>query len=195
MSKVIALTGGIGSGKTYVASIFYKLGAIPCFYSDSEAKKIMNDDNLVKNEIVSILGPKSYVNNKLNTEFLRSKIFNSENKLKKINEVVHNQVKINFKKWLGLQSSKYVLKETAILFEHNYDIDVDVSVLVIAPLKVRIERIIKRDNISKNKIEKIISNQWDDKKKLHRSDYFIENLNKSNTVKKVETLIEVFSVI
>ena len=155
----------------------------------------MNDDNLVKNEIVSLLGPKSYVNNKLNSEFLRSKIFNSQNKLKKINELVHNQVKINFKKWLELQSSKYVLKETAILFEHNYDIDVDLSVLVIAPLKVRIERIIKRDNISKNKIEKIISNQWDDKKKLHLSDYFIENLNKSNTIKKVEKLIEVFSVI
>ena len=195
MSKVIALTGGIGSGKTYVASIFYKLAGIPCFYSDFEAKQIMNRDNLVKNEIVSILGPESYVNNKLNSEFLRSKIFNSENKLKKINELVHNQVKINFKKWLGLQSSKYVLKETAILFEHNYDIDVDLSVLVIAPLKVRIERIIKRDNISKNKIEKIISNQWDDKKKLHLSDYFVENLNKPNTVKKVETLLEVFSII
>ena len=195
MTKVIALTGGIGSGKTYVASIFWKLGRIPCFYSDFEAKKIMNDDNLVKNEIVSLLGPKSYVNNKLNSKFLRSKIFNSPNKLKKINELVHKQVKINFKKWVELQSSKYVLKESAILFEHNYDIDVDLSVLVIAPLKVRIERIIKRDNISKNKIEKIISNQWDDKKKLHRSDYFIENLNKSNTVKKVETLIEVFSVI
>ena len=195
MAKVIALTGGIGSGKTYVASIFWKLGGIPCFYSDFEAKKIMNVDNLVKNEIVSLLGPKSYVNNKLNSEFLRSKIFNSQNKLKKINELVHNQVKINFKKWVELQSSKYVLKETAILFEHNYDIDVDLSVLVIAPLKVRIERIIKRDNISKSKIEKIISNQWDDKKKLHLSDYFIENLNKSNTVKKVETLIEVFSII
>ena len=195
MSKVIALTGGIGSGKTYVASIFYKLDAIPCFYSDSEAKKIMNDDNLVKNEIVSILGPKSYVNNKLNSKFLRSKIFNSPNKLKKINELVHKQVKINFKKWVELQSSKYVLKESAILFEHNYDIDVDLSVLVIAPLKVRIERIIKRDNISKNKIEKIISNQWDDKKKLHLSDYFIENINKSNTIKKVKKLIEVFSVI
>ena len=195
MSKVIALTGGIGSGKTYVASIFYKLGGIPCFYSDFEAKKIMNDDNLVKNQIVSLLGPKSYVNNKLNSKFLRSKIFNSPNKLKKINELVHKQVKINFKKWVELQRSKYVLKESAILFEHNYDIDVDLSVLVIAPLKVRIERIIKRDNISKRKIEKIISNQWDDKKKLHLSDYFIENLNKSNTIKKVEKLIEVFSVI
>ena len=195
MAKVIALTGGIGSGKTYVASIFWELGGIPCFYSDLEAKKIMNFDNLVKNKILSLLGPKSYINNKLNSKFLRSQIFNSQNKLKKINKLVHNQVKINFKKWVELQSSKYVLKETAILFEHNYDIDVDLSVLVIAPLKVRIERIIKRDNISKNKIEKIISNQWDDKKKLHLTDYFIENLNKSNTIKKVEKLIEVFSVI
>ena len=195
MTKVIALTGGIGSGKTYVASIFDNLGSIPCFCSDLEAKKIMNDDNQVKKEVISILGPESYVNNNLNHQFLRDQIFYSQNKLKKINELVHNKVKIKFKKWLDNQDSKYVLKETAILFEHNYDRDVDLSILIIAPIKLRIERIIKRDNISQNKIEKIISNQWDDKKKLHLSDYFIENINKSNTVKKVEALIEVFSVI
>ena len=195
MTKVIALTGGIGSGKTYVASIFDNLGSIPCFCSDLEAKKIMNDDNQVKKEVISILGPESYVNNNLNHQFLRDQIFYSQNKLKKINELVHNKVKTNFKKWLNNQVSKYVLKETAILFEHNYDRDVDLSILIIAPIKLRIERIIKRDNISQNKIEKIISNQWDDKKKLHLSDYFIENINKSKTIKKVEALIEVFSVI
>ena len=195
MTKVIALTGGIGSGKTYVASIFDKLGSIPCFYSDLEAKKIMNEDNQVKKEVISILGPESYVNNNLNPQFLRDQIFYSQNTLKKINDLVHNKVRTNFKKWLDNQGSKYVLKETAILFEHNYDRDVDLSILIIAPIKARIERIIKRDNISQNKIEKIISNQWDDKKKLHLSDYFIENINKSNTIKKVEDLIEVFSVI
>jgi len=195
MTKVIALTGGIGSGKTYVASIFDNLGSIPCFCSDLEAKKIMNDDNQVKKEVISILGPESYVNNNLNHQFLRDQIFYSQNKLKKINELVHNKVKTNFKEWLNNQVSKYVLKETAILFEHNYDRDVDLSILIIAPIKLRIERIIKRDNISQNKIEKIISNQWDDKKKLHLSDYFIENINKSKTIKKVEALIEVFSVI
>tara|TARA_A200000113_G_scaffold222028_1_gene234908 strand:+ start:248 stop:835 length:588 start_codon:yes stop_codon:yes gene_type:complete len=195
MSKVIALTGGIGSGKTYVASIFEKLANIPCFYSDLEAKKIMNGNNYVKEEIISILGPESYINNKLNSEFLRNMIFYSQQKLEKINILVHNQVKINFKKWLDLQSSKYVLKETAILFEHNYDVDVDLSILVIAPLQNRIERIIKRDNVSQNQIEKIIANQWDDKKKLHLSDYFIENKRKSNTIKKVKTFIDVFSII
>tara|TARA_B100001250_G_C19671726_1_gene731790 strand:+ start:222 stop:809 length:588 start_codon:yes stop_codon:yes gene_type:complete len=195
MSKVIALTGGIGSGKTYVASIFNKLASIPCFYSDLEAKKIMNENNVVKKEIISMLGTESYIDNKLNVKFLRNKIFYSQNQLKKINELVHNQVKINFKKWLNLQSSKYILKETAILFEHKYDVDVDLSILVIAPTKVRIERIIKRDNIPQKKIKKIITNQWEDKKKLHLSDYFIENLSKSNTIKKVKTLIEVFSII
>jgi dephospho-CoA kinase len=195
MSKVIALTGGIGSGKTYVASIFEKLANIPCFYSDLEAKKIMNGNNYVKEEIISILGPESYINNKLNSEFLRNMIFYSQQKLEKINILVHDQVKINFKKWLDLQSSKYVLKETAILFEHKYDVDVDLSILVIAPLQNRIERIIKRDNVSQNQIEKIIANQWDDKKKLHLSDYFIENKRKSNTIKKVKTFIDVFSII
>ena len=82
MSKVIALTGGIGSGKTFVASIFQKLGGIPCFCSDLEAKKIMNENDYIKKEIISFLGPKSFVNNKLNSQFIRNKIFNSQNKLK-----------------------------------------------------------------------------------------------------------------
>tara|TARA_B100000963_G_C22426651_1_gene580171 strand:- start:37 stop:624 length:588 start_codon:yes stop_codon:yes gene_type:complete len=195
MSKIIALTGGIGSGKTFVSSIFDELAGIPCFYSDLEAKKIMNNNIIVKNQIISIFGPQSFKNKKLNTEFLQNEIFNCSDKLKKINELVHNQVKINFKKWLDLQTSNYVLKETAILFEHSYDLDVDLSILVIAPLKVRIERIIKRDNISQKTIEKVISNQWADKRKIHLCDYFIENLNKSNTFKKVKNLIEVFSVL
>ena len=71
-----------------------------------------------------------------------------------VNKLVHNQVKINFRKWLSNQNSKYVLKETAILFEHNLQIEVDLSILVVAPLKVRIERIIKRDNISKKPLKK-----------------------------------------
>ncbi len=195
MSKVIALTGGIGSGKTFVASIFQKLAGIPCFCSDLEAKKIMNENDYIKKEIISLLGPESFVNNKLNSQFIRNKIFNSQKKLKLINDLVHKQVRINFKKWLRVQNSKYVLKETAILFEHNYHLDVGLSILVTAPIETRIERIIKRDNVSRKKIEKIIENQWDDKKKMHLSDYFIENISKVKTIKKVQDLIEVFSVI
>ena len=195
MSTVIALTGGIGSGKTYVASIFHKLAGIPCFCSDLEAKKIMNENVYIKKEIVSILGPESFINNKLNSEFLRNKIFSSQNKLKLINDLVHKQVGINFRKWLSLQKSKYILKETAILFEHKYHLDVDLSILVIAPVNIRIERIFERDSISRKQIEKIVENQWDDKKKLHLSDYFIENLNKLDTIKKVKDLIKVFSSI
>ncbi len=195
MSKVIGLTGGIGSGKTYVAKLFNDIAGIPCFNSDLEARKIMKDNDFIKREIISIFGPNSYINNNINVEFLRKKIFNSQNKLKKINSLVHHQVKIRFKDWLDLQNSNYVLKETAILFEHNYQNDLDLSLLVIAPIKVRIDRIIKRDKISLKEIEKIISNQWNDKKKLVFCDYFIENLIKSNTIKKVKTLIKVFSAI
>ena len=193
MPKVIALTGGIGSGKTFVSSIFNKLNKVPCFYSDFEAKKIMNENQLIKKQIISILGPESYIGDKLNNEYLRKKIFYSQNKLNMMNKLVHNQVKINFRKWLSNQNSKYVLKETAILFEHNFQFEVDLTLLVTAPLKVRIERIIKRDNISKKTIEKIIENQWADNKKIHLSDFFIENLNKSNTIKKVKNLIDIFS--
>ena len=193
MPKVIALTGGIGSGKTFVSSIVNKLNKVPCFYSDFEAKKIMNENQLIKKQIISILGPESYIGDKLNNEYLRKKIFYSQNKLNMMNKLVHNQVKINFRKWLSNQNSKYVLKETAILFEHNFQFEVDLTLLVTAPLKVRIERIIKRDNISKKTIEKIIENQWADNKKIHLSDFFIENLNKSNTIKKVKNLVDIFS--
>lgn len=193
MPKVIALTGGIGSGKTFVSSIFNKLNKVPCFYSDFEAKKIMNENQLIKKQIISILGPESYIGDKLNNEYIRKKIFYSQNKLNMMNKLVHNQVKINFRKWLSNQNSKYVLKETAILFEHNFQFEVDLTLLVTAPLKVRIERIIKRDNISKKTIEKIIENQWADNKKIHLSDFFIENLNKSNTIKKVKNLVDIFS--
>ena len=195
MSKVIALTGGIGSGKTYIASVFHKLAGIPCFYSDFEAKKIMNENDYIKNEIVSILGPESFTNNKLNSAYLRNRIFSSQNKLKLINDLVHEEVRDKFKKWLSCQTSKYILKETAILFEHKHHLDVDLSILVIAPVNIRIERIIKRDNITQKQIEKIMENQWDDKKKLHLSAYFIENLNKFETIEKVRELIKVFSII
>ena len=195
MSKIIALTGGIGSGKSFVASIFQNLAGIPCFNSDSEAKKIMNHNNSVKSEIISILGSEAYIREKLNTHFLRHEIFNSKKKLKIINDIVHEQVKANFKKWLASQTTKYILKETAILFEHSYQLDVDFSILVTAPIDVRIDRIIKRDKIPKENIQKIIENQWDDKKKLGLCDFFIENLNKKGTFKKIKNLVEIFSTI
>jgi len=155
----------------------------------------MNENGCIKKEIVSILGPESFINNKLNSEFLRNKIFSSQYKLKLINDLVHEEVRSNFQKWLSLQTSKYILKESAILFEHKYHLDVDLSLLVVAPINIRIERIIKRDSISEKQIEKIVENQWDDRKKLHLCDYFIENLNKIDTEKKVKELIKVFSEI
>ncbi len=195
MSKVVAITGGIGVGKTFVSTIFYDLAGIPCFHSDTEAKKIMNNSSVVKKKIISIVGPNCYINNKLNTQYLKNKIFSSKTQLKKINELVHNEVKINFKNWLNIQSSRYVLKETAILFEHRYHDEVDLSILVTAPMKLRLKRICKRDNVSKKTIEQIIDNQLDDKIKLGLCDFFIENIDKKQTMQRVKRLIKTFSSI
>lgn len=195
MSKVIAITGGIGAGKTYVSSIFNKHSGIPCFNSDLEAKKIMNNSSFIKKKIISIIGPDSYIDNKLNTKFLRYQIFSSKKKLKKINELIHNEVNVSFKNWLINQTSRYVLMETAILFEHKLQNKVDLSILVTAPMKLRLERIYKRDNISKKIIDKIIENQWNDKKKLGLCDYFIENIDKKRTISEIKKLIKVFAII
>ena len=195
MSKVIAITGGIGAGKTYVSSIFNKHSGIPCFNSDLEAKKIMNNSSFIKKKIISIIGPDSYIDNKLNTKFLRYQIFSSKKKLKKINELIHNEVNVSFKNWLINQTSRYVLMETAILFEHKLQNKVDLSILVTVPMKLRLERIYKRDNISKKIIDKIIENQWNDKKKLGLCDYFIENIDKKRTISEIKKLIKVFAII
>ncbi len=195
MSKVIAITGGIGAGKTYVSSIFSQHSGIPFFNSDLEAKKIMNNSTFIKKKIISIIGPDSYIDNNLNTEFLRYQIFSSKKKLKKINELIHNEVNVSFKKWLNHQTSRYVLMETAILFEHKLQSKVDLSILVTAPMKLRLERIYKRDNISKKIIDRIIENQWNDKKKLGLCDYFIENIDKKRTISEIKKLIKVFAEI
>ena len=172
--KIIGLTGGIGSGKTTVANMFHDLG-IPIYIADFEAKKLMRNSKVIKRQLVMLLGEQAYVNNELNKPFIADCIFNNKMLLEEINAIVHPKVGQHFKKWVAKQSSPYVIKEAAILFENGAYQKCDEIIIVTAPEELRIQRVVSRDNSSTKSVNAVIRNQWDDDKKVALSQYVIVN--------------------
>lgn len=172
---VVGLTGGIGSGKTTIAKQFTALG-IPVYIADEEAKKLMKRSKIIKRKLVQLFGDAAYIDGKLNKPFIANIIFNDKTYLEKMNAIIHPRVKKHFQKWVLKQETAYVIKEVAILFENGGDKACDYVIIVTAPKELRIERLLKRDNTTKVKIEAIMNNQWTDEKKVKRSHFVIENI-------------------
>ena len=173
--KIIGITGGIGSGKTFVCQILESMG-YPVFYSDKEAKFILVNDLKVKDQIVELFGSESYLDNKmLNRVFLASKIFNDKSLLTKMNSIVHPAVKTYFNDWVAKQKSEIVFNEAAIIFEIGNDKNYDAVVLIKGSKEIKIKRIQKRDNSSIIDIEKRMNTQWSDERKSKLADYCIDN--------------------
>lgn len=184
---IIGLTGGIGSGKTTVAKIFKSLG-VPVYIADKEAKKLMRRSKVIKRELVELFGDNAYVNGKLNKPFIAKIIFNDKAYLEEMNAIVHPKVAKHFNKWLLKQKASYVIKEVAILFENGGHKNCDLVITVTAPKAIKMERLLKRDDTTREKIQAIMDNQWSDAKKIELSDYVIENIDIDNTISQVEKL-------
>ena len=178
--KVVGLTGGIGSGKTFVSELFSKLG-VPVYISDKKAKKLMHTDKKLIHSITKLFGKKAYVNNNLNREYIASKVFTDKKLLEKLNAIVHPAVANDFNKWKAKQNSKFVIKEAAILFETGSYKTCDKIILVTAPEAIRIERVRKRDNVTERTVKDRMNNQWPDNQKKMLSDYVINNINRKET--------------
>lgn len=172
--KIVGLTGGIGSGKTTVAKAFQALG-VPIYIADEEAKKLMNSSKVLKRQLINLFGEKAYVDNSLNKPFIADIIFNDASYLQKMNSIVHPKVGAHFKKWVSKQQADYVIKEAAILFENNGYKQCDYIIVVTAPKDLRIERLLKREPTTKEKIEAVMNNQWSDEAKIKLSDFVIDN--------------------
>ena len=172
--KVVGLTGGIGSGKNTVSNMFKELG-VPVYIADLEAKKLMATSKVIKHKLIDLFGPKAYEDKELNKTFIAVKIFNDKAYLEKMNAIIHPKVAIHFKNWLKKQTTKYVIKEAAIIFEHNMQSQYDYIITVIASEEERIKRILKRDNTSKEKILSIMKHQISDQEKVKMSDFVILN--------------------
>lgn len=182
---VVGLTGGIGSGKTTVAKAFKALG-IPVYIADVEAKKLMNRSKIIKRKLIALLGEDAYVDGKLNRPYIANIIFNDTSYLEKMNAIVHPRVARHFEKWVLKQDAPYVIKEVAILFENGGNTQCDFVITVTAPKALRIARLLKRDNTTKEKIKAIMNNQWSDRKKVKHSDFVVVNQNLDNTTLQVK---------
>jgi dephospho-CoA kinase len=189
MTKIIGLTGGIGSGKTTIANYIKSLG-IPVYIADDEAKKLLNDDT-IKKELKNAFGKTIFENNLLIKERLSQIVFNDTDKLKKLNSIIHPAVKAHFKEWLeDHKKAPMIVKEAAILFESGSDQDCDAVITVVAPINTRIERVKQRDKIAEQEVLNRIKNQWSDEMRLEKSDYSIENNDLTKAFQQVDEILK-----
>ena len=170
----VGVTGAIGAGKTFVSSIFEKLG-FPVFNSDIEAKKCMQSDVYLIEQIKVVFGDKVYENNILQKNILSEIIFNDNDKLKSLNHLIHPVVSKNFINWCGNQNSDIIIKEAAILFESGSNNILDKIICVSAEEEIRIKRVMSRDKCDKNHVLSIMSKQMTQKEKEKLSDFIIIN--------------------
>tara|TARA_B110000238_G_scaffold165119_1_gene180336 strand:+ start:404 stop:991 length:588 start_codon:yes stop_codon:yes gene_type:complete len=183
--KVVGLTGGIGSGKTTILSMFLDLG-VPVYIADVEAKKLTNTSKVIRKKIIALLGENSYLKTEINKKYVADMIFNDDELLKKVNKIIHSKVANHFKKWVDKQNGLYCIKETAILFETASYKLCDYNILITSPKEERIKRLKKRDQLTRKEIENRMNNQWSDIEKSQLADAVIENALLKNTQKKVE---------
>lgn len=170
----IGITGGIGSGKSTVSQLFEKL-KVPVYYSDDRAKWLMNNDRKIINKVNELFSPMAYINGELNRPHISAMAFSDKSLITKLNRIVHPAVFADFDKWVKAQKTPYILKEAALLFESGSYLTLDAMIVVDAPLETRIERVMKRDAVSREAVLKRIANQLPDEVRNNAADFMISN--------------------
>ncbi|MBV7441829.1 dephospho-CoA kinase [Weeksellaceae bacterium TAE3-ERU29] len=186
--KIIGITGGIGSGKSTVAKLIEEQG-FPVYNSDVRAKEITNNSPIIKNQLIEWYGEDMYKNNKLNKEKLAKIIFNNKAELEKVNHLIHPEVFKDFEEWKNQQTTDFIFKEAAILFESGSYKNCDAVLTISAPINIRIQRAMERDNSSKEDIQKRIEKQWNDKKRESKANFIIKN---NSSFKDLEKKVDYF---
>ena len=190
---IVGLTGGIGSGKTTVAKLFSKFNDVAIYIADIEAKKLMNSSEIIKKKLIKQFGESSFVNQKLNRNYISEIVFNDKEKLSILNAIVHPEVKKHFQDFIKKNIDKtYIIYENAILFENGSNLLCDYIITVYANVNTKIERVILRDSSTKEAVESRMKNQWNDSKKTVQSNYIIcnENLDETKTqVNKIHNIL------
>lgn len=193
MTKIIGLTGGIGSGKTTIADFFREVG-IPVYIADDEAKKIMQSKEITDQIKVSF-GDSLFENNVLNRAKLAEIVFNNADELAKLNAIVHPAVKKDFQSWLTQNAKQdFVVYEAAILFESGKYKEFDYIVTVTAPEEIRIERVMKRDNTSREQVLSRMKMQWNDEKRISLSNFVINNSNLKIAKEEVAEILKILKI-
>lgn len=192
--KKIGITGGIGSGKSYVSGIIKSMG-FPVYHSDESAKLLMESNPEIKEGLQLLFGDSIYEKGELNKKKLAELIFESPELREKVNALVHPIVRADFAQWATNQSQEIVFNEAAILFETGAHTNFDATILVIAPETIRIDRVMERENCSRELVLKRIQSQWSDEQKSSLSTYQIINDSVSPLLIQVEKVLEKISAL
>lgn len=190
----IGITGGIGSGKTTVCKVFETLG-IPIFYADTIAKQLMVTDLILIDGVKTAFGKESYFDTGvLNNKHIASIVFNNQLQLDKLNALVHPAVFRAFDKWVAEipASVPYTLKEAALLFESGSYKMCDKSILVTAPLELKIARVMQRDAVTATQVKARMDKQFTDEQKAKMANYFIDNTENASVILQVLDLHQQF---
>ncbi len=170
----IGITGGIGSGKSTVCKIFEVLG-IPIYNADAAARRLMNENQELKKKIIGLFGTDSYKDGELNRPFIASLVFNNKTKLEQLNALTHPATILDALKWMELQSSPYIIKEAALIFETGSSEHLDLVIGVYTPAPLRIQRIIQRDNVTKEEVLQRMNRQINEDIKMRLCDFVVTN--------------------
>ena len=174
----VAITGGIGSGKSLVCQVFKTLG-IPIFNADDTSNQLVENNLELKSSIIELFGKEAYINGNYNRKFIGNIVFSNPEKLQLLNDLIHPLAIQAAKQWFEEQHAPYAIKEAAILFESNAQQDIDIVIGITAPEAVRIERVMQRTGYNKEEVIKRIALQMPDEEKMAKCDYVIQNDNKT----------------
>jgi dephospho-CoA kinase len=186
---IAGITGGIGSGKSIVAEMFRVLG-VPVYDADRAAKRLMQEDEELKKQIINLFGESSYINGKLNTAYLSSVVFENPDQLDQLNKIIHPATIEDAKKWFSQQHAPYVVKEAALLFESGSVKDLDFVIGVFAPQTLRIKRVMNRNNMTAGDVKNRMKKQIDEQIKMRLCDEVINNDDTQLVIPQVLTVHE-----
>ena len=171
----VAITGGIGSGKSYISAMLEERG-IPVYNADTESKRLTLSNAEIRNKLIALLGEEIYANGELNKPMLASYLFASTENAVRINGIIHPVVKEDFKRWLTNHTEKEITAlESAILYEAGFEDSVDTVLVVFAPRELRLERAMKRDKATREQIEARMDAQIGEEEKCRRADFVVYN--------------------
>ena len=170
----IGLTGGIGSGKSTIAKVFEVLG-IPVYYADEEAKRVMNEDESLKEQIIQHFGQEAYKDGLLDRKYISAIVFNNREMLEQLNSIVHPVTLSDSERWMQQQSTPYAIKEAALIFETNAQENLDYVIGVSAPTPLRIHRAMQRDAVSREEVQSRMNRQIQETIKMKLCDFIIVN--------------------
>lgn len=193
MTKIIGLTGGIGSGKTTIAN-YFKAAGVPVYIADDAAREVMKT-NEVKSEIKKVFGSSVFDETHLDRRKLADIVFSNPEKLKVLNAVIHPAVKNHFDQWiLNYKNSPTIIYEAAILFESGSFKNCDTIINVTAPIELRLQRVMKRDKITREAVLKRMNMQWTDEQRSEKSDFTIENVVLETTKFEFEKILKILNI-